>query len=404
MLIIPYSTALTLARPAYGCYMAVAICALVYTLQLAAPITDSLMYYPDSWNPLNMVTSAFAHAGFWHLFGNLVFFMAFAPALEILIASSLRFAALILFLALVTGLAYSLSIVVSGSEAVPTLGFSGVVTGMIGLSAYLMPHARVRVLCWLILLWKTFFVPAWVLAAIYIGLDAWTLLGADEHGGVNLVAHVFGGIGGYVFGLLWLKERREETSAELADEIEAMRVEQRFGKTRAEAHRYRRQTAPLIEQREREREHDRFMGRIYQMVKTHRDSEAIVELLDRYDLQALFTELEMVFERAREWGPSRTLLCLGRLLIQLLDQEQRHGRVLMTIERCQAASPQFQLPDVSRTLFYAQMAIDTGKAGVAAQLLVNAAERYGGLVNHQQCNHLLQKISRPDAARAARPL
>ena len=389
MLIFPYSTALTLGRPPYISYAAVLVCLVVFSLQLGAPITESLMYYPDSWNPVTMVTSSLAHAGFWHLFGNLLFFMAFAPALEILLGSSLRYLGVMLLVALVSGISYSLWTVISGAGVIPTLGFSGVVTGMIGLSAFLMPHARVRVFCWLIV-WKTFFVPAWILAAIYIGLDVWAMLTVNDFGGVNLVAHVAGGLTGYLYGVLRLGDRKQEISDELAEEIEAMRILQRHGKTRAEAYRYKKSTAPLIAEREQARDHDKFMSQIYQMVKTHRDSEAVLQLLSRYDLQSLYTEIEPVFERAFEWGPSRSLACLGRLLIQILDQENRHGRALYYIERCQSLSPQFILPDVSRTLFYAQMALDTGKPIVAKNLVDNSARRYGTLLNTQQFNHLLQ--------------
>ena len=389
MLIFPYSTALTLGRPPYISYAAVVLCLVIYSLQLGTSITESLMYYPDSWNPVSMISASLAHGGFWHLFGNLVFFMAFAPALEILLGSSWRYLGVMLFVALVTGISYSLWTVITGAEVIPTLGFSGVVMGMIGLSAHLMPHARVRVFCWLIV-WKTFFVPAWMLAAIYVGLDAWAMFTLNDFGSVNLVAHVAGGLAGYVYGVLWLGDRKQEISEDLADEIEAMRILQRHGKTRAEAHRYKKATDPLIAERERLRDQDKFMSQIYQMVKTHRDSEAVLQLLTRYDLQSLFTEIEPVFERAFEWGPSRSLACLGRLLIQILDRENRHGRALYYIERCQSLSPQFILPDVSRTLFYAQMALDTGKPIVAKNLVGNSAQRYGALVNTQQFNHLLQ--------------
>ena len=389
MLIFPYSTALTLGRPPYISYAAVLLCLVVFSLQLGAPITESLMYYPDSWNPVTMITASLAHAGFWHLFGNLLFFMAFAPALEILLGSSLRYLGVMLFVALVCGISYSVWTVISGTEVIPTLGFSGVVMGMIGLSAHLMPQARVRVFCWLIV-WKTFFVPAWMLAVIYIGLDTWAMLTLNNFGGVNLVAHIAGGLAGYIYGVLWLDDRKQEISEELTEEIEAMRILQRHGKTRAEAYRYKKATDPLIAERERLREHDKFMSQIYQMVKTHRDSEAVLQLLSRYDLQSPFTEIEPVFERAFEWGPSRGLACLGRLLIQILDRENRHGRVLYYIERCQSLSPQFILPDISRTLFYAQMALDTGKPVVAKNLVENSAQRYGELVNTRQFNHLLQ--------------
>jgi membrane associated rhomboid family serine protease len=389
MLIFPYSTALTLGRPPYISYAAVLLCLVVFSLQLGAPITESLMYYPDSWNPVTMVTSSLAHAGFWHLFGNLLFFMAFAPALEILLGSSLRYLGVMLLVALVSGLSYSLWTVISGAEVIPTLGFSGVVMGMIGLSAFLMPHARVRVFCWLIV-WKTFFVPAWIVAAIYLGLDVWAMLTLNDFGGINLVAHVAGGLTGYLYGVLSLGDRKQEISDELAEEIEAMRIQQCHGKTRAEAYRYKKATDPLIAEKEQARDYDKFMSQVYQMVKTHRDSEAVLQLLSRYDLQSLYTEIEPVFERAFEWGPSRSLACLGRLLIQILDRENRYGRALYYIERCQSLSPQFILPDVSRTLFYAQMALDTGKPIVAKNLVDNFAQRYGTLVNTQQFNHLLQ--------------
>ena len=337
-----------------------------------------------------MVSAVFAHAGFWHLLGNLVFFMAFAPALEILVGSSPRHIGLMLFVALVTGISYSLWTVINAAEPVPTLGFSGVVMGVIGLSAYLMPQARIRVFCWL-LIWKIFFVPAWILAVIYIGLDAWHMFSSQDFGGINLVAHVSGGLAGYAYGFLWLKDRKQEIGDELNEEIEAMRIEQREGKTRAEAHRYKKATDPQIAERQRLRDYDRFMGQVYQMVKTHRDSQAVLELLTRYDQQTPFTELEPVFERVYEWGPSRTLACLGRLMIHILEHEKRHGRALFYIERCQELSPRFVLPDLSRILFYAQMALDTGKPAVAGNLLSNASARYGSLVNAQQCNHLLQK-------------
>jgi membrane associated rhomboid family serine protease len=234
MLIFPYSTALTLGRPPYISYAAVALCLVVYSLQLGISIAQTLMYYPDSWNPLTMVSAAFTHTSFWHLLGNLVFFLAFAPALEILLDNWLRYLGVMLFVALATGLGYSLWTVITAVEVIPTLGLSGVVMGMIGLAAYLMPHARVRVFCWLIV-WKTFFVPAWVLALIFVGLDVWAMLTLSDSGGVNLLAHVVGGLAGYVYGVLWLGDRKQEISAELADEIEAMRIQQHHGKIRAEA-------------------------------------------------------------------------------------------------------------------------------------------------------------------------
>ncbi len=136
------------------------------------------------------------------------------------------------------------------------------------------------------------------------------------------------------------------------------------------------------------------MGKIYRLVRAHRSGEAVIALLARYDETALHTEIEPVFERMRDWGPSRPLLCVGRLWIELLDREQRHGRALMAIEQCQAISADFVLPDVGRTLFYAEMALATGKPEIARRLLEHADTRYRGLVHPQQARHLLERARR----------
>ena len=98
MLIIPYSTALTLARPPVVTYAMVLVCILVFFLQLTSGITQDLIYHPTTWNPLKMVSSSLAHADFAHIFGNMVFYLAFAPALELLIGSKIRYLWIMLFI------------------------------------------------------------------------------------------------------------------------------------------------------------------------------------------------------------------------------------------------------------------------------------------------------------------
>ena len=144
------------------------------------------------------------------------------------------------------------------------------------------------------------------------------------------------------------------------------------------------------------RDYDRFMGRVYKMVGCHRDSDAIYLLIDEYDyLQTPTRELEALFKHVEQWGPSRTLLCLGRLIIYRLDREKHHGRGLIYIERCQNISPRFALPELSRVTFYARQAIDGGKLEVAKNLVVEHETRYGELVGSGECDRLL-KLIEPD--------
>ncbi len=338
-----------------------------------------------------MVSSSLAHGNWFHLFGNLIFFMAFTPALEVLVGHRWRFVSILFFISIVTGISYSLS--VTGSQSpLPGLGLSGIVMGMIGLSAFLMPRAKIRVFCWYIVFWKVFYVPAWILAVAYIGYDFCILLIADDFHGINIIAHVSGGLAGYIYGFLWLKPRREEVKEELDAEIEAMKVKQKQGATSEEAFRYQRAMAPIEQKKQKQREHDKFMKQVYQCVRTDRNSAAINLLLTKYDTDTPVNELEDIYQRIEEWGPSRTLMCFARLVINVLADEQRYGRVLVYIEKCQQISPKFVVADLSNTLFFARRAIDIGSFEVAKNLLVEADERYGKLVNCEAYEELLHQI------------
>ena len=393
MIILPYSTALKLSRPPIITYVTTVLCVLIFLAQISSDIDESLMYYPESWNPVKMITSALAHADWYHLIGNMIFYLAFAPALEVLLGSKIRYIWIMLFLSFVVGISYSISTLIGSASPLPSLGFSGVVMGMIGLSAYLMPKARIRVFWWYIFAGTTFYVRAWILAVIYIGLDTWTMFSAESYGGINVVAHVSGGFAGYLYGYFWLKDRRDEVEEELAHEIKAMRIKQKHGKTRSEAFRYKKVMEQKLSQKQEAQAEDKFMGKIYQLVKTHRDSEAVNTLLERYDLGTPTNDLELLFNRIEEWGPSRTLLCVGRLIIHKLDKEKRDGRVIVYIEKCQAISPHFLLGDLSKVLHYAEVGLETGRLDVVKNLVTNAEKRYGDLVNCDQCNHLLGKIT-----------
>lgn len=338
-----------------------------------------------------MVTQSLAHGSWDHLIWNMIFYLAFAPAIEIIVGNKIRYIWIMLFISFIVGICFSFAVLIGTMKQLPSLGFSGVVTGMIGLSAYLMPKARIRVFWWYVFAWKTFYVRAWILAVCYIGLDTWTMLTAEDFGYINVVAHVAGGFAGYFYGYFWLKERREEVQEELAHEIKAMRIKQQHGKTREEAFRYNKKMDQQLSQKQETQAHSKFMGRIYQMVKNHRDSEAINSLLERYELDTPTYELEILFNQIEDWGPSRTLLCIGRLIIHKLDIEKRDGKAIVYIEKCQRISPQFLLSDLSRVLHYAEMALETGRRDVTKHLVSSASKRYGDLVNSNQCKHLLEK-------------
>lgn len=177
-----------------------------YAKKYTASLKKDLVYFPQSVDPLKMLTSALAHGDIWHLIGNLIFFLAFAPAIEIVMARAWAFLGICIVIIVSSSLAYSASVWL-GQEALPALGLSGLVMGMIGLFAALMPREKIRVFVWILIYFGNVYIPAWLLALWFIGWDSLNLLLGTGDPAINLVAHVAGAVTGYVLGYVCLKKR-----------------------------------------------------------------------------------------------------------------------------------------------------------------------------------------------------
>lgn len=361
--------------------------------QLKAPesLNAKLMYYPDSWNPFRTITSALSHGSWDHIIFNLIFFFAFAPALELLIANALKYLGVLMLVALTTDVSYSLVILVGGGEALPSLGLSGVVMGMIGLSAYLMPQAKIRVLFWFIAHLSNYYVPAWILALWYIGWDSWDLLTNIDSGGINLIAHVSGGFAGYFIGYFWLKEIKEDTRDDLDDEIEYQRSKRadRFTSHNVSFSGNRRYTENKQRERQFKKDDNQYQNRLYNYVTHQNDSEAIVLMLEEYDFQHVSVEIyEEQFDRMLEWGASRAVLCMGRVCIGLLVNKKLYKRAIVIEEQCRAITENFVLADPQEVLLLAWGAINLQKYETAYNLIHDAEQRYGTYIDIPRCQLL----------------
>ncbi|MDJ0698239.1 MAG: rhomboid family intramembrane serine protease [Woeseiaceae bacterium] len=168
---------------------------------------EGLAYYTRSWNPLTMVTSSFAHGSWMHIIGNLIFFFAFAATVEGLVGTAM-FGASIIAMSLFIGVFCSVGAYATGIHYT-TVGLSGIVTGMIGMFAYLLPRGRIRCFYWFIVIFGFIAVPAWILALWYIGSDIYRLFAVEDNGIINVMAHVSGGLAGYLFGAAFLRKAKE---------------------------------------------------------------------------------------------------------------------------------------------------------------------------------------------------
>ncbi len=186
---------------------------------------EGLAYYTGSWNPITMVTSSFAHGDWGHILFNLIFFFAFAATVEVLVGP-IWYVAFLLVDSWFIGVTGSLAAAAAGQHYW-TLGLSGIVMGMMGLFAYLLPHGKIRCYYFFIIIFGSIAIPGWILAVWYIGGDVIKLLANEDHGVINVMAHVMGGLGGYLFGVAFLRDVRRE-AAHIQDDFERQEFERRL--------------------------------------------------------------------------------------------------------------------------------------------------------------------------------
>ena len=151
---------------------------------------------------LTVFTSMFSHAGLLHLGGNMLFLWIFGNNVE----DSMGPVRFFVFYLLGGIAALALQTVINPDSAVPTLGASGAIAGVLGGYILIYPRARVLTLIFLIIFFTFIELPAYVFLFIWFAQQA--VFGAigltnptGDGGGVAYFAHV----GGFAFGLLAIK-------------------------------------------------------------------------------------------------------------------------------------------------------------------------------------------------------
>jgi len=148
---------------------------------------------------LPFFTSMFLHGSWMHVIGNMWFLYIFGDNVEDYLG---HFKYLVFYV--LTGLiAMTTQVLVSVHSAVPTLGASGAIAGVLGAYFVLYPKARVLTWFFVFVLW----VPAWIILGYWFALQflsGTASIAAYAHqnvGGVAFWAHV----GGFVAGALLVK-------------------------------------------------------------------------------------------------------------------------------------------------------------------------------------------------------
>lgn len=156
----------------------------------------------------SLFTSMFLHGGLDHLFGNMLFLWIFGDNIE----DRLGHVGYIVFY-LVCGLTAALvQILWDLDSAVPMIGASGAIGGVMGAYMLLYPQSQVLTLLYLIFIVRFVWIPALVYLGVWFFIQLLEALAADPEvgGGVAFWAHVGGFLAGLTWaGLLGLTSRRK---------------------------------------------------------------------------------------------------------------------------------------------------------------------------------------------------
>lgn len=145
-----------------------------------------------------MITSMFLHGSWMHLIGNMWFLWIFGNNIEDSVGH-FRFLAFYLLTGVLASAAHIYS---DPTSAIPTVGASGAISGILGAYFLLYPKAKVRTLVFLVIILKVVKLPAFVFLGLWFGMQLLSSLQPQaEGGGVAFWAH----IGGFVAGLVLIK-------------------------------------------------------------------------------------------------------------------------------------------------------------------------------------------------------
>ena len=167
---------------------------------LQSPIPGSVGYF-------TVFTSMFLHGGWMHIIGNMLYLWIFGNNIE----DSMGHVRFVIFYLLAGLVAAAAHLALNPASAVPTIGASGAVSGVLGAYLVLFPHARVQTLITFGFFIRMVYLPAWVLLIFWIGLQILNqaLSPMDPAaGGVAYAAHIGGFVAGFALILLFRKYRR----------------------------------------------------------------------------------------------------------------------------------------------------------------------------------------------------
>ncbi|MRR14500.1 rhomboid family intramembrane serine protease, partial [archaeon] len=151
-----------------------------------------------------ILASAFMHAGYIHLFGNMIFLSAFGPALE----KKVGITKFCLFYLAALYVSFYTYVAVYPSSAIPVIGASGAIAAVMGAYLIFNPRAKIQTILPFIVFNEIIEIPSIVFILVWFALQAANgYLSIQNQTSVAWFSH----IGGFAMGVFagiqmkWLK-------------------------------------------------------------------------------------------------------------------------------------------------------------------------------------------------------
>jgi len=196
-MLIPLGTNRPLARKTRVIPVIIGLNLAIFVAQILIQSSDpdlarKLMNLGHVWGqnltPWGPITSAFLHADFWHIAGNMLALFVFGPQVED------RLGRLGFSCFYILGAIGSAFVHIAVSDH-PAIGASGAIAAVTGAFMVLFPNTRIKCL-WLLIIITVMQVPAWWLIGLWIVIDLFSQTFQVDNGTAN-AAH----LGGYAFGI-----------------------------------------------------------------------------------------------------------------------------------------------------------------------------------------------------------
>lgn len=185
----PYKDENVAKSKPYITYGIIIACVAVFAWSLTdfENIINTYGFTPADFVLITLFTSMFLHGSIGHIFGNMWFLFIFGDNVEDKFGK-MKYILFYIAAGVAAALVHYLS---DTGSAIPTIGASGAISGILGAYVVLFPHAKVHTIG---PFFQRFPLPAYAMLGLWFALQFLGLFGSG--GGIAFFAH----IGGFVFG------------------------------------------------------------------------------------------------------------------------------------------------------------------------------------------------------------